>query len=69
MLTILFFIFRIDMNEIIFLIFNLKTFFKKYSRLLRIISYSKFGEISFSFVLEFDKYRVLKITYFQLRKL
>ena len=68
-LTTLFFIPRINMSEIIFLIFNSKTFFKKYARLSRIISHSKFEEISFFLVLKFDEYRTLKITYFQLWKL
>ena len=36
-LTTLFLTFYIDINKIIFLIFNLKTFFKKYARLLKII--------------------------------
>ena len=68
-LTTLFFTPRIDIKKIIFLIFNSETFFKRYARLLNVISYSKFEEISFSFASKFDEYRILKITYFQLRKL
>ena len=68
-LTTLFFTFHIDINEIIFLIFNFETFFKRYSRLSKIILHSKFKEISLFLALEFNKYRILKITYFQLRKL
>ena len=69
MLTTLFFTFRIDIKKIIFLIFNSETFFKRYARSLSVISHSKLKEISLSFASRFDKYRILKITYFQLRKL
>ena len=68
-LTILLFTPRIDMRKTIFLIFNSKTFFKRYARSLNVISHSKFGEISLFSALKFDEYRILKITYFQLRKL
>ena len=68
-LTTLFFTFRIDIREVIFLIFNSKTFFKRYIRLSSVISHSKFEKISFSFPLKFDEYRILKIIYFPLRKL
>ena len=68
-LTTLFSTFRIDIKEVIFLIFNSKTFFKRYARSLSVISHSEFEEISFSFASKSDEYRILKITYFQLRKL
>ena len=68
-LTILFLTPYIDMREIIFLIFNSKTFFKKYARSFNVTSHSEFENISFSFASRFDKYRILNVTYFQLRKL
>ena len=49
LLTTLFFTSRIDIRKIIFLIFNLKTFFKKYARLLSVISHFKFEKISLFF--------------------
>ena len=69
MLTTLFFTSYIDIREIIFLIFNLKTFFKKYARLLSVTSHSKFEKISFFLALKFGENRILKIINFQLRKL
>ena len=55
---------RIDMKEIIFLIFKSKTFFKKYARSSSVISHLELKKISLFFALRFDKYRILKITYF-----
>ena len=68
-LMILFLTFYIDMKEVIFLIFNSETFFKRYARSSSVISYSEFEEILFFFLSRFDEYRILKVTYFQLRKL
>ena len=65
-LTTLFFTSYINIKKAIFLIFNLKTFFKKYARSLSVILHSKSKEISFSFASRFDEYRILKIIYFQL---
>ena len=66
-LTVLFLTPYIDMRETIFLIFNLKTFFKKYARSSSVTSHSKSKKISFFSALRFGEYRILKITYFQLR--
>ena len=63
-LTTLFLTSRINMKEIIFLIFSSETFFKRYARSLSVISYSKLKEISLFFALRFDEYRTLKVTYF-----
>ena len=63
-LTTLFPTSYIDIKKIIFLIFSSETFFKRYARSLNVISHSKSKEISFSFALRFDEYRILKITYF-----
>ena len=68
-LMILFLTFYIDMKEVIFLIFNSETFFKRYARSSSVISYSEFEEILLFFLSRFDEYRILKVTYFQLRKL
>ena len=54
-LTTLFFTSRIDIKEIIFLVFNLKTIFKKYARLLSVTSHSKFEKILLFSASKFNK--------------